>query len=45
MDHLVRCGVVEDLIDSPCLCQDCTEGQQVPQQIHPGVQLHVREAF
>ena len=38
--HLVRCRIVEDLIDSPHLSQDCTKSQQVTQHIHPGVQLH-----
>ena len=38
--HLVRCRIVEDLIDSPHLSQDCTKGQQVTQHVHPGVQLH-----
>ena len=38
--HLVRCRVVEDLIDSPHLSQDCTKYQEVTQHIHPSVQLH-----
>ena len=38
--HLVWCWVVEDLIDSPHLSQDCTKSQQVTQHVHPGVQLH-----
>ena len=43
--HLVRCRVVEDLIDSPHLCQDCTKSQQVTQHIYPGVQLYMYAKF
>ena len=42
--HLVRCRVVEDLIDSPHLSEDCTEGQQVTQHIYPGMQLCMRNS-
>ena len=35
--HLVWCGVVKDLIDSPHLSEDCAKGQNVAQYIHPGV--------
>ena len=38
--NLVRCWVVEDLIHSPHLSQNCTKGQHVTQHIHPRVQLH-----
>ena len=43
--HLVWCRVVEDLIDSPHLSQDCTKGQQVTQRIYPGVQLFMYAKF
>ena len=43
--HLVWCRVVEDLIDSPHLSQDCTKGQQVTQCIYPGVQLFMYAKF
>lgn len=38
-NNLVRCWVVEDLIHSPHLSQNCTKGQHVAQHIHPGAQL------